>query len=125
LIIIKKYQEVIEKILELLDTMEEGLDYVQNQVRKLKYEDAFIVMNDLIDALDSIDSSIQPMQNELQQNNINALSSALKVCLNKVVERFDQNNEVNIDSLLENEVILEFTKWKEEIERVLRPYIIC
>jgi len=120
----EKYREVIERILELLNTMEEGLDYVQNQLGELKYEEALIVVKDLIDALDSIDSSIQPMDNKLPQNNISALSSSLKACFDKVVGKFDQNNEVIIDSLLEKEVIPEFARWREEIDKVLRPYII-
>jgi len=124
LIIIERYHEVIERILELLDTMKEGLDYIQTQLSELKYEEALVVMKDLIDALDSIDSSIQPMENELPQNEIGVLTASLKLCLNKAVGSFDQNNGVNIDSIVEKEVIPEFTSWREEIEKVLRPYII-
>lgn len=123
LIIIEKYREVIERILELLDTMEEGLDYIQKQLSELKYEEALVVLNDVIDAVHSIDSSIQPMEDKLPQNDISTLFSSFKEGLNKAVERFKQNNEVNIESLLEKEIISAFKSWREEVEKVLRPYV--
>jgi len=124
LIIIEKYREVIERILELLDTMEEGLDFIQNQLSELKYEEALVVLNDVIDAVFSIDSSIQPMEKMLPQNDINELSLLFRESLNKAVERYNQNNEVNIDGLLQKEIIPQFKRWREEVEKVLRHYIV-
>jgi len=124
LVIIEKYREIIERILELLNTMEEGLEFIQIGLSELKYEEAQIVLKDVIDAVHSIDSSIQPMQSGLPQNNISTLSSLLKKSLDKALERFDQNNELNINSLLENETYPAFKSWREEIEKVLRPYIL-
>ncbi|HHW04247.1 MAG TPA: hypothetical protein GXX35_15845 [Thermoanaerobacterales bacterium] len=124
MVIIEKYREIIERILELLNTMEEGLEFIQIGLSELKYEEAQIVLKDVIDAVHSIDSSIQPMQSGLPQNNISTLSSLLKKSLDKALERFDQNNELNINSLLENETYPAFKSWREEIEKVLRPYIL-
>lgn len=124
MIIIEKYREVIERILELLDTMEEGLDFIQNQLSELKYEEALVVLNDVIDAVFSIDSSIQPMEKMLPQNDINELSLLFRESLNKAVERYNQNNEVNIDGLLQKEIIPQFKRWREEVEKVLRHYIV-
>jgi len=104
--------------------MEEGLEFIQIGLSELKYEEAQIVLKDVIDAVHSIDSSIQPMQSGLPQNNISTLSSLLKKSLDKALERFDQNNELNINSLLENETYPAFKSWREEIEKVLRPYIL-
>jgi len=119
-----RYREVIERILELLDTMKEGLDYVQVQLTELKYEEALVVIKDIVDALDSIYNSIQPMESQLPENNLVAFTASIKYNLDNVIKSYEQGKEAYVSEQIEKGIVPSFLVWKKEIERVLRPYVI-
>jgi len=119
-----KYREVIERILELLDTMKAGLDYIQLKLSELKYEEALIVIKDIVDALDSIYNSIQPMESQLPENNLVAFTASIKYNLDNVIKSYEQGKEAYVAEQIEKGILPSFLVWKGELERVLRPYII-
>lgn len=123
LIIIEKHYEVIKKVLELLDTIEEGFEHVQKHLIELQYENAFVVMNDIIQGISSIGRAIQPMMDKLPQNDINTLLGDINKGMKKVVSNFEQGKEVNIQNQIVVEILPAFNNWKNELEKILKPYL--
>lgn len=120
----KKYYEVIEKTLQLLETIEEALIYIQKQLDELRYEEGFTVLKDAMEAISSIESAIDPMRDGLPENSLNALAAAIKENMDKAINSYEQGKEVNLVEQIENEVLPSFMSWKEEVERVLNPYML-
>jgi uncharacterized protein YicC (UPF0701 family) len=121
--IIKKYINVIEHILALLDTMEEGFQQALGNLSELRYEEAQILFQDIIEAVISIDDAIAPMQSELPDNNIESLAAALKSEISSLLSNNSQGIEKALESKLTQVVVPAFINWKLEIEKLLRPYV--
>lgn len=124
LISVKKYYEVIEKSLQLLETIEEGLIYIQKQLEELRYEEGFTVLKDAMEAIVSIESAIHPMKDGLQENCLDVLAVAIKESMKKAINSYENGKELDLGEQIEKEILPSFMKWKEEVERVLNPYIL-
>jgi len=120
----EKYHEVIERILQLLETMEEGYMYIKDQLEKLCYEESFIVLNDAMGAVNSIENALYPIKAELPENSLDAFIAAIKHNMNNAINSYEQGKEVYLTEQIEKEVLPSFLAWKKELERVLRPYVI-
>lgn len=120
----EKYYEVIERTLQLLETIEEGFDYIQNQVAELRYEEAFTILQDIMEGIDSIERAIYPMKDGLVENNIDILAVSVRESMNKTVSIYEQSKEVDLENQMAKEIFPAFRSWKEEIERVLMPYVV-
>ncbi|KAB3526630.1 hypothetical protein [Alkaliphilus serpentinus] len=91
--------------------------HLENQINELKFEDAKYMVQDITEAILSIEEAIAPMLNDLPSNNIEGLSTDLRAVLGRALKESDK--AVNF-----NEIIQHFNKWKEELRRILKPYII-
>lgn len=115
---------MIVRTLELLKTIEDGFIHIQNQVSELNYEEAFIIMQDAMEGMAGIDNAIQPIIDRVGENDTDALYRDLKENINKAVNEFEKGQDVKLEDLIEQEVTPAFLKWKKEIERILKPYIL-
>lgn len=115
--------EVIHNILPLLETLEEGFGYIQEQLSQLRYEEALKLLEDAAMGILSIDQAIEPMTDDLGDNNIATLGATLKTDMSQVVTSYEANREENVEKQIQGKVIVSFKSWKDEIERVLRPYV--
>lgn len=118
------YIEVMERILELLETIKEGLARMKNQLLDLRYEEAFIILQDSMEGIASIERAILPMQGKLSKNKIDSLTAGVKESINRAVTSYEQAKEINLKNQVEEELLPVFENWKEEINRVLRTYMV-
>jgi len=120
---IEQYYEVIERILELLDTLEEGISYAGEQSAELQYEDALVTLNDVMEGIISIFNAMKPMRNEMEKNNIDTLLADIEAAMRKVVDSYEQDRKFYLEREITEEVLPYFKNWKHEVERVLKLYI--
>ncbi len=121
---IKNFLEVIHNIFPLLNTIEEGLNHIKQQLFELRYEEALGLLEDVVLGISSIEDAIQPMMPELEENKIEILSVTLKESISKILETYKDGKEIDLATQVEEGVLIAFQYWKEEIERVLRPYVV-
>ncbi|MCQ1528612.1 hypothetical protein [Lutispora saccharofermentans] len=119
-----KYHEVIEKSLQLLETTEEGLIYIQKQLEELRYEEAFIVLKDVMEAIASIEDAIYPMKDRLPENDIDILAVSLRESMNKAISSYEQGKEADLKKQISGNILPSFKNWREEIKRIFVPYIV-
>lgn len=120
----EKYHEVIKRTLELLETIREGIQHIQEKLLELRYEEALIMLQDIVEGVASIESAIEPMMTEFVENNIESLTTILKENVSKAVGSYENGKEINMERLAEEGILLAFKKWKLELERVMKAYII-
>ncbi|AOT70019.1 hypothetical protein [Geosporobacter ferrireducens] len=122
---IKKYYDVIEKCLGLLNTIEEGFEYIQNQIKELRYENAFIVLQDIAEGISSIENAIMPMEDKLPNNNVGERTIEVKENIHKAMNSYKQEKQSQLEEQIKQEIYPAFIGWKEEVERILRPYLLA
>ena len=119
----KKYHEVIERILQLLETIEEGFIYVREQLEKLHYEEGLVVLKDAMEAIGSIESALHPIKAKLPENNLDVLTLTIKRNMDNAINSYEQGKEVYLVEQIEKEILPSFLTWKEELQRALKPYV--
>lgn len=121
----EQYYEVINKLLPLLSTMEEGVLHVNKQIQELRYEEALAILRDILEGIDSIENAIKSIKDELELDGIDTLSILVKESIEYAVSNYEKGNQSNLLSWGGEKLLPSFANWKDEIERVIRPYILC
>lgn len=115
--------EVIRNIFALLNTIEEGLNYIKIQISELRYEGALRLLEDSMLGITSIEQSLEPIT-EMSKYNISQLTTELKNSIVKIVENYEKEKHELIDNQIEKDLLPAFFCWKDELENALKPYTI-
>ncbi len=116
-------QEVISNILDLLEIMEEGLDYIKQRIMELNIEATTTVLSDTIAGFASIEEAITPILSELEENKILEKAEKLKDRFNILVKEYENKDGRNYYEIIQLSLEPAFNNWKKEIEIAIRPYI--
>lgn len=120
----EKHKEVIERILELLETIATGIVHIQKQLSEIRYEEAFSLLQDTVLGIVSIEDALVPIMPKFRGNNIENLADILRNNLSKAVSSYEQAQEINLEKQLEKDILPAFKEWKAEVERMLKPYVV-
>lgn len=85
--------EVINKINILTDTIEEALIYIKNMIQKLNYEMTLNIINDLLEAFESIKKAISKIDYEEQIKILELID-----ILNQMVMSYDKSDYETFNS---------------------------
>jgi hypothetical protein len=91
---------------------------------ELRYEEAFVVLQDVAQGIECIESAMEPFISEVVHNNIDTLRINIKEKLGKIIDSNEQERYINSKIQISEEILPTFIDWKEEIEKVLKPYIV-
>jgi len=107
---------IIKMILEILDTIDEGIKYIT--LKENKGDINLILLEDIKNALLSVDGSLDPIKEELPFNEIELYVQDLITAIEKIF------NGANIDT--DMKIVEEkYDLLKSDIRRCLEPYILC
>ncbi|MCT4605049.1 MAG: hypothetical protein N4A64_02945 [Marinisporobacter sp.] len=120
----KKYYDVIYKIFDLLQTIEDGLVYIQDKMKELKIEEAFQILNDIICGMESIETAMEPLMKKLIENDLEIRIEYFRESLYALTYDYKKNNGNYIMKILEFQVFPCFNRWKTQLENCLRPYVL-
>lgn len=116
-------QEVVFNILALLDTMDLGINYIEERLEKLDIESTTGVLVDTIDSFAAVEEAITPRIKELEKNEIIEKTEKLKEKFNILVKEYEKNKGQKFTEIVQLSLKPAFKEWKEEIELRIRPYI--
>ena len=117
-------QEVIKHTLDLLETMEEGMDYVKAKLGELNIEGTVTVLTDLITAFTEVEKSISPMMAELPENQILEKADKLRTDFDMMVKEYEASKGQKAYEIMQFTLEPSFKNWKQELENTLKPYTI-
>ena len=117
-------QEVIKYTLGLLETMEEGMDYVKAKLGELNIEGTVTVLTDLITAFTEVEKSISPMVAELPKNQILEKADKLRTDFDTMVKEYETAKGQKAYEIMQFTLEPSFKNWKQELENTLKPYTI-
>jgi hypothetical protein len=117
-------QEIIKYTLNLLKTMEEGMDYVKAKLGEFNIEGTVMVLTDLITAFTEVEKSISPMIEKLSKNNIMEKSDKLRRAFDTMVREFETTKGQKAYEIMQFTLEPTFKNWKEDLESILKPYVL-
>ncbi len=116
--------DVIKNILNLLETMEEGIVYIEGKLEDLELEETTNVLSDIIGAYSAVESALVPLIDDIGENQIEIKSDIFRGQLDTLVMDYERNNGQKAYEILNASVKPAFEAWREEIEISLRPFVV-
>lgn len=95
----ERYKDVIDKIITLVDTMQEAIIYISdNLLPQMKYEEALLMLNDYVDAFEMIENVLNSASilNEKERDEINVDAENLKDIIKELINLYtiEQYNDL-------------------------------
>ncbi|UNC91723.1 hypothetical protein [Candidatus Contubernalis alkaliaceticus] len=116
--------EVMKQIVELTDTMEEGLEHVKGQLDQRSPEKAIQLLFDTTNAFTHIEKAVQPILSEIPENNIQEKTDKLRSALSAMVGEYEGNSGLKGREILQFILEPAFKNWRFELKEVLMPYTL-
>lgn len=115
--------ELMRGLLEVSDSINEGFDFIIAKLSDKNYDEAAIVMQDILDAYTNINLRIDTFSRFLRENNLHAVNTQFKESLLEVVEHFNHEHWNSLRNELIQRVIPYFLLWKKELHNTFTLYI--
>lgn len=120
----EKYIDVMKQAVELSGTMLEGLQHIQKLLGEGKFEETMYLFEDVISAFSTIDLSIVPVIEILDNHVINERSKKINRALEHVVSCYEVKSHIRVQEAMQFTLVPEVKKWKEELDKAFQPYIV-
>lgn len=118
----EKVIEIIDRSLELTNTIEEGLRHMNYLIGELQYEGAFQMFNDVAEAIFSIEKATLPLIAEGPEHGLAELANRLREAISVVLKDYEDKNVNLVPDHMENGLMPAYIQWKAELTRVLNVY---
>lgn len=116
---IDDYLEIIKYTIDITESIEEAVNYINLNRYNLKEKDVVILLEDCINALDKINKSLRDINIYYK---INDSAKYLKDLLNQILEYIILSENDNARNLINTRLIYEYNSWKNNIEKNLKKY---
>ena len=117
-----KHIEVIYNLLFLLETIEEGLNHMEKQLSELRYEEAFVILQDVVQGIISIDDALTHMEDEfkgLKDDSIKQAKQKLNQFISQAVGLYEEEKYQELEK--EIHLVLDaFIAWSKYIQSVVK-----
>ncbi|MFD2881220.1 hypothetical protein ACFTAO_43605 [Paenibacillus rhizoplanae] len=111
-------------ILDICDSIDEGFNFIAAKLSDKNYDEAAIVMQDIIDAYTTISLEIDKLCEFIDMQNVNLVIKQFKYILLEVVVHFNDNRWDELEEELSQQIIPNFLLWKKnELSNTFSPYI--
>ncbi|OKP90596.1 hypothetical protein A3842_03220 [Paenibacillus sp. P3E] len=115
--------QLMGDLLNICDSIGEGFSFIVDKVSDKNYNDAALVMQDIIDAHTEINLRIDTFSRFLSENNIPATSTQFEHSLLEAVMHFNNEWWDLLGAELVDRVVPNFLLWKQELHNIFAPYI--
>jgi len=115
---------VIKQVIDLTETMEEGMEHIKEKLQEGKPEKAIKMLLDTTTAFTHIEEALEPMLPELPENSIEEKTDKLRSALAIMVSEYEKSQGLRGREILQFNLEPAFKNWREELKEVLNPYIL-
>lgn len=118
----EKYYDVIKRSLELSETIDEGLVYIQRKLDEEQIEDTIDLMGDVIQGFITIQESIASIESQVNSEQFKSLTETIKKDFDMIVDTYEMN-DINRLKFILPLLLNDYRLWKNELSELMRKYI--
>ncbi|MFB4165226.1 hypothetical protein ACE1TI_15790 [Alteribacillus sp. JSM 102045] len=122
--IMEKQLPVIQKVLELSETMGEGLQHIQYLLNEGKIESALPLFEDVIYAFSVSEQSLQPVIESQHFDTIQAQHHTFRESLQYIVTILEKGEFEKGKEVLQFTLLPRWKKWSSTLETSFRAYLV-
>ncbi len=120
----RRNYEVMQRSLDLADTMQIGIEYIRSKFAEGRFEEMLPLLLDFTQAFISIQQAFPTGRETECLNGLVDRIERMQVGLTQLVSAYECADWGKAVTVLETQVVPEFTRWKEELERCYRPIVV-
>lgn len=113
----RKQYEVMQRIMELLPTMEEGLIYAKQRVLPGDMQRTTNMLSDITAAFSGIEEALAGL--DIEKANLNEKASKLRRALDIIAGDYESNEGKQVVEIMQFTLEPAFKGWKEELEQII------
>ncbi len=122
MIIVEKYVDVMKQSVELSDTLLEGLQHIQKLLGEGNAEQTIYMFEDVLLAYSTIEGSIEPIKEELKNEELTTSAIKLKQTLELVVSNYEAKDYNKVQEVIQFTLVPQVKKWKQQLQGAFQPY---
>lgn len=115
--------QIASDIINLSDTIMEGLEHIKQRVLDGYLEDTYYLLEDIINAVASIHKATEQMLPVLGENRIEEYTQHINHLIDEMTNNYKEQRIEKAKTDYQLVLIPAFKKWKNELERCLSDYI--
>jgi len=120
--IVEQYQ-IASDIINLSDTIMEGLEHIKQRVSEGYLEDTYYLLEDIINAVASIHKATEQILPVMGENHIEEYTQHINHLIDEMTNNYKEQRIEKAKTDYQLVLIPAFKKWKNELERCLSDYI--
>ncbi|WP_066637314.1 hypothetical protein [Desulfolucanica intricata] len=121
----EKYIDVILQTIELSETCLEGLEHVKAKLNEGQFENTTVLLHDALYAYYQMGKSIQPFIAQLPPYDMESISNSLHNAFELVVSAYERGERAIALEVIQFNLLPIYKEWHTEINRYLKPYLVC
>ena len=119
----EKFYEVMQKAAELSETCLEGLEYIKTKLEEGQYEKTIPMLINVLNAFYTMEKSLSPIVEELQNENITKLSERLRDNFDFLITQYQMHDINKVADIIELRLLPNYKRWQKELYKSCKPYL--
>lgn len=115
--------EVIEQIIGLTNTMEEGIQHIEQQIEELRFEESIMLLQDVVKAVATVQKATTPLLQNLPDSRVHPLTKDLMEGVGLFVEKYQAKEREEMKQVFSEKVVPVYREWKDELQKILQPLL--
>ncbi|SFE52152.1 hypothetical protein [Alteribacillus iranensis] len=120
----EKHIHVMKQSVELTDTMIEGLQHIQSLFSEGKMESTMFLFEDIVTAFSSVEGAIQPVMEELSQQDLDNHLQRVRNALEVTVTAYERKQYGKVQEIIQFTLLPQTTSLQQNLETAFQPYIL-
>jgi hypothetical protein len=111
----EKYNDVLKKSTELLETVQEGLLYTLKRLNEGHFEDTIYLFEDAVEAFSVIERSLNVIPKDILNEDVTELTAKVKNAIELIVSAYELKDDAKVKEILQFSLIPRCKKWNEAL----------
>lgn len=116
--------DMMKQTLQLAETMEESLQYIQKQLNNVTLEETMYLFEDMISGFSVIERLLSTTLEEHNTETLQTKSEQLQNGLNVAVTYYEQKNQGKLQEVFQFNVIPNMKRFKQALDEQFGEYVL-
>lgn len=121
---VEKQQQVMKHALELVETIQEGIIHIKNELISGKFSETMNLFEDVVLAFTSVESAINQLDEDVKTDQLVEATEKVKKAIELVVDQYEIGNRTSMQEIMQFTLGPSVKQWRTEMENNFHPYIL-
>lgn len=120
----KNHVELMMRVFELSQTLGEGLQHMEIQLAELRFEEAFNMLQDIVEATCAIGNSLKLLTPEGQENQLVIGLYKLNHWFEQMIFAYQNQQLNNMQTIVQMHLRPLYSQWQQQLELYYRDNVL-